>query len=110
MLQDVDAQLQEFDTKQNIDIGLIIGGKHGAANEPIEDPMDMRQRAGNMHMGHSRSLSAGAPPPMAAMAEVPRLGFAIIGLHCQSMPGFSWSSLQPDGAGCFVAAATLSLQ
>ena len=69
VLQDVDAQLQEFDTKQNIDIGLIIGGKHGAANEPIEDQMDMRQRAGDMHMGHSRSLSAGEPAHGAATAE-----------------------------------------
>ena len=74
VLQDVDAQLQEFDTKQNIDIGLIIGGKHGAANEPIEDQMDMRQRAGDMHMGHSRSLSAGEPAPGAATAEKPWLG------------------------------------
>ena len=74
VLQDVDAQLQEFDTKQNIDIGLIIGGKHGAANEPIEDQMDMRQRAGDMHMGHSRSLSAGEPAPGAAVAEKARLG------------------------------------
>ena len=73
MLQDVDAQLQEFDTKQNIDIGLIIGGKHGAANEPIEDQMDMRQRAGDMHMGHSRSLSAGESAPGAALAEKPWL-------------------------------------
>lgn len=99
MLQDVDAQLQEFDTKQNIDIGLIIGGKHGAANEPIEDPMDMRQRAGNMHMGHSRSLSAGAPPPMAAMAEVPRLGYG------GSLPG--------SGAGLLhkaVCQASITLQ
>ena len=74
LLQDVDAQLQEFDTKQNIDIGLIIGGKHGAANEPIEDQMDMRQRAGDMHMGHSRSLSAGEPAAGAGMAENTWLG------------------------------------
>ena len=56
-LQDVDGKLRDFQDKQNIDIGLIMGrgGGHQASLAP--DSMPVIPRASGMRMGATRSLS-----------------------------------------------------
>ena len=62
MFQDVDGKLRDFQDKQNIDIGLIMGrgGSHQASLAP--DSMPVIPRASGMRMGATRSLSVSKFP------------------------------------------------
>ncbi len=55
-MQDVDGKLKDFQEKQNIDIGLIMGRGHNNASL-VSDKMPVLPRANIMRMGATRSLS-----------------------------------------------------
>ena len=55
-MQDVDGKLKDFQEKQNIDIGLIMGRGNNNASL-VSDKMPVLPRANIMRMGATRSLS-----------------------------------------------------
>ncbi len=55
-VQDVDSKLRDFQDKQNIDIGLIMGPGNNNASL-VSDKMPVIPRPGIMRMGATRSLS-----------------------------------------------------
>ena len=55
-MQDVDGKLKDFQEKQNIDIGLIMGRGNNNASL-VSDKMQVLPRANIMRMGATRSLS-----------------------------------------------------
>ena len=55
-MQDVDGKLKDFQEKQNIDIGLIMGRGNNNASL-VSDKMPVLPRANIMRMGTTRSLS-----------------------------------------------------
>jgi hypothetical protein len=56
IMQDVDGKLKDFQEKQNIDIGLIMGRGNNNASL-VSDKMPVIPRANIMRMGATRSLS-----------------------------------------------------
>lgn len=55
-VQDVDGQLRDFQDKQNIDIGLIMGRNNNNAST-VSERMPVIHRSSIMRMGATRSLS-----------------------------------------------------
>lgn len=55
-MQDVDGQLRDFQDKQNIDIGLIMGRSNNSVST-VSERMPVFPRASIMRMGTARSLS-----------------------------------------------------
>lgn len=55
-MQDVDGQLRDFQDKQNIDIGLIMGRNSNSVST-VSERMPVFSRATIMRMGTARSLS-----------------------------------------------------
>lgn len=55
-VQDVDGQLRDFQDKQNIDVGLIMGRNNNSVSA-VSERMPVIPRASIMRMGAARSLS-----------------------------------------------------
>ena len=56
----MDGKLKDFQDKQNIDIGLIMGRGNNTASL-VSDKMPVIPRASIMRMGTARSLSVSKP-------------------------------------------------
>ena len=64
----MDGKLKDFQDKQNIDIGLIMG--HGTNNASlVSDKMPALPRANFMRMGATRSLSVSESLPLSQAAS-----------------------------------------
>ncbi len=92
--QDVDGKLKDFQEKQNIDIGLIMGRGNNNASL-VSDKMPVLPRANIMRMGATRSLSVSKSLhdlPTASCAWVPHASLSVSkSLH--DLPTASCSSL-----------------
>ena len=85
-MQDVDGKLKDFQEKQNIDIGLIMGRGNNNASL-VSDKMPVLPRANIMRMGATRSLSVSKSVhdlPTASCAWVPHAARLSVGLRVLS--------------------------
>ncbi|KAL3154680.1 hypothetical protein ABBQ38_011229 [Trebouxia sp. C0009 RCD-2024] len=68
-MQDVDGQLRDFQDKQNIDIGLIMGRNSNSVST-VSERMPVFSRATIMRMGTARSLSVSTLRPKGRQSGV----------------------------------------
>ncbi|DBA93880.1 TPA: hypothetical protein ACH3X3_013925 [Trebouxia sp. C0006] len=68
-IKDVDGKLKDFQEKQNIDIGLIMGRGNNNASL-VSDKMPVLPRANIMRMGATRSLSVSTLRPQGRQTHV----------------------------------------